>query len=140
LIYIFFMEMINVVHIFFLFKISVHPPALLDHLNTRKLSPHFLFYFIFVLFFVLILEFFNFSKKKIWKIFPKFLDGCTTYKDWKVEAHNPDIFFLNTDYFNFIKMFFFVFKFYSYFVVLGMVVQYIMALLDICNFFFCTNF
>lgn len=91
------MEMINVVHIFFLFKISVHPPALLDHLNTRKLSPHF-FYFCFV--FCFDFGIFQFFQKKIWKIFPKFLDGCTTYKDWKVEAHNPDIFFLNTDYFN----------------------------------------
>ena len=61
------------------------------------------------------------------------MDGCTTYKDWKVEAHNPDIFFLK---YRFFKMFFFVFKFYSYFVVLGMVVQYIMALLDIYVIFF----
>jgi len=41
-------------------------------------------------------------------------------------------FFLNTD---FLKCLF-VFKFYSYFVVLGMVVQYIMALLDIYVIFF----
>lgn len=76
------MEMINVVHIIFLlFKISVHPPALLDHLNTRKLSPHF-----FVLFCVFL-----------------FMDGCTTYKDWKVEAHNPDIFLK----YRFLKCFFF---------------------------------
>lgn len=61
------MEMINVVHIFFLFKISVHPPALLDHLNTRKLSPHF---FIFV-FFCFDFGIFQFFQKKNLEIFSK---------------------------------------------------------------------
>lgn len=63
------------------------------------------------------------------------MDGCTTYKDWKVEAHNPDNFFFKIQIFN-LKFVVFFFKFYSYFVVLGMVVQYIMALLDIYVIFF----
>jgi hypothetical protein len=62
------------------------------------------------------------------------MDGCTTYKDWKVEAHNPDKFFFKIQIFN--LKFVVFFKFYSYFVVLGMVVQYIMALLDIYVIFF----
>lgn len=60
------------------FKISVHPPALLDHLNTRKLSPHFFDY--------------------IW-----WMDIQPTM-DWKIVAHNPDynyiIFLYNSTHYN----------------------------------------